>query len=375
MDFELDDEELELRRVIRDLVDRDCPPSLVRSVAEGRDEARDDTEALWKTIVGMELPGLTVPTASGGSGAGAVQLAIVLEELGRGADPTPFLATTSQYVPMVRDAFGDAQPGLLEAVCRGGTGAVAFADGDIQAESAGDGWRLSGTAHHVMDADRADEIAVVARLRDGAADALGVFVIPATDLSTTRTPSFDATMPVGVIELADVTVSAERAAVGSDVRAAVERARQEAVTGLAAVTVGACQRILELVLDHVKSRKQFGVPIGSFQAVKHLAVDMYVAIQRARVLVQFAGLTIAEDDERRAMAASMAKSAAGDAQRLVSRDGIQLFGGLGYTWENDLQLFVRRAKAGELLLGTSVEHRAVVARAALRRNAPEEARA
>ena len=202
MDFELDDEELELRRVIRDLVDRDCPPSLVRSVAEGRDEARDETEALWKTLVGMDLPGLTVPTDRGGSGASAVQLAIVLEELGRGADPTPFLATTSQYVPMVREAFGDGQPGLLEAVCRGGTGAVAFADGDIQAESAGDGWRLSGTAHHVMDADRADEIAVVAqRCSDGlAGDGLGVFVIPAADLSTARTPSFDATMPVGVID-------------------------------------------------------------------------------------------------------------------------------------------------------------------------------
>lgn len=371
MDFELDDEELELRRVLRDLVERDCPPALVRSVAEGKDDARDATDALWKTLVGMDLPGLTVAADRGGSGASAVQLAIVLEELGRGADPTPFLATTSQYVPMVGEAFGGAGPGLLEAVCRGGTGTVAFADGEIHADPAGDGWRLSGTARHVMDADRADEIAVVASTPVD----LGVFVMPAAGLSTTRTPSFDATMPVGAIDLADVTVPAERTVVGPDVRGAVERARQAAVTGLAAVTVGACQRILELVLDHVKSRQQFGVPIGSFQAVKHLAVDMYVAIQRARVLVQFAALTIAEDDERRAMAASMAKSAAGDAQRLVTRHGIQLFGGLGYTWENDLQLFVRRATAGELLLGTSVEHRAVVARAALLRNASEGARA
>lgn len=371
MDFELDDEELELQRVIRDLVERDCPPSLVRSVAENRDEARDQTDALWKALVGMDLPGLTVPIDRGGSGAGAVELAIVLEELGRGADPTPFLATTSQYVPIVREALGDAGPGLLEAVCRGGTGAVAF--GGVTAGPAEDGWRLSGNARQVMDADRADEIAVVAQTRDDhVGDDLGVFVIPAAELSTARTPSFDATMPVGDVEVAEVTVPAARAAVGPDVRAAVERARQEAVTGLAAVTVGACQRILDLVLDHVKSRQQFGVPIGSFQAVKHLAVDMYVAIQRARVLVQFAALTIAEDDERRAMAASMAKSAAGDAQRIVARHGIQLFGGLGYTWENDLQLFVRRAKAGELLLGTSVEHRAVVARAALLSNASEE---
>jgi alkylation response protein AidB-like acyl-CoA dehydrogenase len=368
MDFELDDEELELRRVLRDLVERDCPPSLVRAVAEGRAVARDETEQLWKTLVGMDLPGLTVPTDRGGSGATAVQLAIVLEELGRGADPTPFLVTTSQYVPMVREALDDERAGLLEAVCRGGTGAAAFADG-VRAERTGDGWCLAGRARHVMDADRADEIAVVAR----AGGDLGVFVIPATELSINRTQSFDPTLHIAELDLIDVTVPATRAAAGPEVRAAVERARQEAVTGLAAVIVGACQRILELVLDHVRSRKQFGVPIGSFQAVKHLAVDMYVAVERARVLVHFAALTIAEDDARRTMAASMAKSAAGDAQRVITRNGIQLFGGLGYTWENDLQLFVRRAKAGELLLGTSVEHRSAVARAALRDDTSEGA--
>jgi alkylation response protein AidB-like acyl-CoA dehydrogenase len=99
--------------------------------------------------------------------------------------------------------------------------------------------------------------------------------------------------------------------------------------------------------------------------VKQLAVDMYVAIQRARVLVQFASLTIAENDERRSIASSMAKSSASDAQRIVARHGIQLFGGLGYTWENDLQLFVRRAKAADLLLGTGSEHRLAVARSTI----------
>ena len=132
--------------------------------------------------------------------------------------------------------------------------------------------------------------------------------------------------------------------------------------GLAATRVGASQRILELVLEHVKGRHQFGVPIGSFQAVKHMAVDVFVAVQRARALYQFAALTIAEDDPRRAVAASMAKAAAGDCQRIAARHGVQLFGGLGFTWENDLQLYVRRAKAGELLLGTTSVHRAVVAR-------------
>jgi alkylation response protein AidB-like acyl-CoA dehydrogenase len=129
--------------------------------------------------------------------------------------------------------------------------------------------------------------------------------------------------------------------------------------------VGASQRVLELVLEHVKDRKQFGVPIGSFQAVKHMAVDMYVAIERARALCHFAALAAAEDDPRRALAASMAKAAAGDCQRLVAQHGIQLFGGLGFTWENDLQIYVRRAKVGEPLLGGTAEHRARAARTVL----------
>jgi alkylation response protein AidB-like acyl-CoA dehydrogenase len=127
--------------------------------------------------------------------------------------------------------------------------------------------------------------------------------------------------------------------------------------------VGASRRVLELVLAHVKERRQFGVPIGSFQAVKHMAVDVYVAIERARVLCHFAALVIAEDDERRAAAASMAKAAAGDCQRVAGRHGVQLFGGLGFTWENDLHLYLRRAKAGELLFGTTAQDHAVVAAA------------
>jgi len=122
--------------------------------------------------------------------------------------------------------------------------------------------------------------------------------------------------------------------------------------------VGACQRILDMVLEHVRTRHQFGVPIGSFQAVKHKAADMHVAVERARALAYFAALTIAADDPRRALAASMAKAAAGECQSLVFRHGYQLFGAMGYTWENDLQFALKRAKAGELMLGTAVEHRA-----------------
>lgn len=152
----------------------------------------------------------------------------------------------------------------------------------------------------------------------------------------------------------------------------MDRARQEATAGLAAVMVGASQRVLEIVLVHLEDRKQFGVPIGSFQAVKHMAVDMYVAIERARALCHFAGLTLAEHDDRRELAASLAKAAAGDCQRLVAKHGVQLFGGLGFTWENDLQIYVRRAKVGGPLLGSTAEHRARAARLVLADLRPSE---
>jgi alkylation response protein AidB-like acyl-CoA dehydrogenase len=139
------------------------------------------------------------------------------------------------------------------------------------------------------------------------------------------------------------------------------RALHHALTGMAITTVGACQRILDLVLDHVRTRRQFDAPIGSFQAVQHKAADMHIAIERARALAYFAALCVAEDDPRRRLAASMAKAAAGECQSLVFRHGLQLFGAMGFTWENDLQFALKRAKAGELLLGGAAEHRALIA--------------
>jgi alkylation response protein AidB-like acyl-CoA dehydrogenase len=386
VDFELDDDQLELQRVARDVVERECPPTLVRAVVDGSADGDD----FWKTLVSLDWPSLTVPADDGGMGMSAVELAIVLEELGAVADPTPFLATTSQYVALVQECADDAQRrALLGAVCEGTTGTVAFA-GDESADEAvratrdGDGWRLDGAARHVLDGDRADEIAVVAQVAGGAddgADAVGVFVVPAGAATATRTTTFDGSLHLADVRLDGVHVGPGRALAGDGLAGGVVRARQEATTGLAATMVGASRRILDLVLAHVRERHQFGVPIGSFQAVKHMAVDVFVAVERARALVHFAALTIAEDDHPpdptlppdeasaapsqlpggRALATAMAKAAAGDAQRLAVQNGIQLFGGLGFTWENDLQIYVRRAKVGELLLGGSPAHRAQAA--------------
>jgi alkylation response protein AidB-like acyl-CoA dehydrogenase len=358
VDFQLTDEQVELQRIAREVAEREIPPSLLRAVVE--DDV--DTDALWATLVDLEWPGITVPVEHGGSGATAVELAVLLEQLGWAADPSPFLATTTQHLPLVAEAFsGRVRDERLAAIAGGSTGAAALDAGELTVTADGDDWMVGGTARHVLDADRADELAMVVGTDRG----MGVALIPRSDATVSREPSVDASLRLCTVLLDGVRVPGDRLVAGVDTAVAIERARHEALMGLSASMVGASQRAFDLVLDHIKTRQQFGQPIGAFQAVKHMAVDVHVALERARALVQFAALAIAEDDDRRTLAASLAKAAAGDAQRISSQHGIQLFGGLGYTWENDLQLYVRRAKAGEMLLGSAHQHRVIISRIVL----------
>jgi alkylation response protein AidB-like acyl-CoA dehydrogenase len=259
----------------------------------------------------------------------------VLEELGRATDPTPYLATLTQFAPLVGERFDPLRSG---AAVYGGVSAIRDAEG----------WVLTGTDRFVLDGDRAERLAVVT--------AAGVFLVDADDVTSRRVDVFDPVLHVAEVSLVGVHVAdTERQLVEA------ERARHVALMGMSITMVGACQRILDLALDHAKSRQQFGVPIGSFQAIQHKAADMHVAIERARALSYFAALTIAADDPRRRIAAAMAKASAGECQALVFRHGLQTFGAMGFTWENDLQFALKRAKAGELLLGGAAEHRAMIA--------------
>ncbi|SEG88209.1 Acyl-CoA dehydrogenase, C-terminal domain [Thermomonospora echinospora] len=278
MDFEFDEDQRLLQQMVRETVTKS------RSLPE---------EELWAQY--RELGWLEAPP---------VELAIVLEELGYVADPTPFLATATWFAPLA----GRLPEGSGTAVC-------------------------DGTGRFVLDADRADEIALVT--------GDGVVVVKGSDVRADRVAVFDQTLHVAHV----------------DAPGLVAGVPDLALMGLAITTVGSCRRILDMAVAHVKQRVQFDVPIGSFQAVKHKAADMYVAIERARALAYFSALTIAEDDPRRRRAAAMAKAAAGECQRVVFKHGLQLFGAMGFTWENELQIYLKRAKAGDLLLGTASEHR------------------
>jgi alkylation response protein AidB-like acyl-CoA dehydrogenase len=278
VEFEFDEDQQLLQRMVRETVAKS------RSLPE---------EQLWATY--LDLGWLEAPP---------VELAIVLEELGYAADPTPFLATATWFAPLA---------GRLPR----GSGTGVF----------------DGAGRFVLDADRADEIALVTHS--------GVVVLDGSQVHARRLDVFDPTLHLAHVDAPDLAPGVP----------------DLALMGLAISTVGSCRRILDLVVGHVKQRVQFGRPIGSFQAVKHKAADMYVAIERARALAYFSALTIAEDDPRRGKAASMAKAAAGECQRLCFQHGFQLFGAMGYTWENELQIHLKRAKAGDQLLGTAAVHR------------------
>jgi alkylation response protein AidB-like acyl-CoA dehydrogenase len=311
------------RETVRDAVAKQCPPTLIREVAE----QGVDPMPLWKVYVEAGWTELTDP-------ANAVELAIVLEELGRATDPTPYLATMTQFAPLAGDRHDPQQAG-------------ATVYGGVTAHRDAGGWVLDGTARHVLDGDRAEQLAVVT-------DA-GVFMVAADEVAAARNSVFDP-----VLHVADVAFVGVRVADSDRLPTDPARCRHLALTGMAMTMVGACQRVLDLALQHVRDRHQFGVPIGSFQAVQHKMADMHMAIERARALSYFAALTISADDPRRRLAAAMAKASAGECQALVFRHGLQSFGAMGFTWENDLQFALKRAKAGESMLGGAAEHRATI---------------
>jgi alkylation response protein AidB-like acyl-CoA dehydrogenase len=318
-------EQEELRSSARAVLVRECPVSLVREVVEKAATADD----LWSRMVDLDWPALTVPEEHGGIGLGFMELTVVLEEMGRVVAPGPFLATVSQFAPVIRETGSDEQQArFLGAVARGEiTGAVAFDSGPT------------------VGAATADEVIVV--------DGDRVVVARQEQLDVAPVDPLDKTRPLARVSLAG-PVDADRVLARPE---RLPRALEEATVALAVEMVGTCQALFDMTLQYAKDREQFGVPIGSFQAVKHKLADMYVALERARASVYFAALTIAEDDERRSTATAMAKAAAGDAQRLIAQEAIQVHGGVGYTWEHDLHLYVKRAKSGDALLGTAAQQR------------------
>jgi alkylation response protein AidB-like acyl-CoA dehydrogenase len=375
MELEFTTEQDELREGVRAMLAGECTPSFVRAVVE--DDA--STASLWKHMCELGWPALTIAEEHGGLGLGPVELAVVLEELGRVLAPGPFVPTVTQFAPVVREAgTAEQQSRFLAPVAEGTlTGTLALTEQggtlDLTAISATatprrGGWELHGQKTGVLGPELADEIAVVARVASDAtsdvdAGAIAAFVVPATDVEIVPVAAMDPTRGLATVVLDGTTVDADRLLgdPGPDTEHAVMHALDEAIVALALECVGTCQAIFDMTLEYAKHREQFNAPIGSFQAIKHKLADMLVALERARATGYFAALTIAEHDARHAEAAATAKIAASQCQRLLANEGIQIHGGIGYTWEHDMHLHVRRVKTDAQLLGNEAEHSARLA--------------
>ena len=376
MDLEFTSDQDELRASVRSFLDKECSLAVVRGVVE----SGEPPTALWASMVALDWPALAIPEDDGGIGLTFVETAVVVEELGRSVAPGPLHTTIGQFAPMVREAgTPDQRRRFLTDVASGATtGALALADyptgwslDDVtmQAERTEGGWALDGTKHGVMAGHGVDELAVVARV----GEQLGVFVVPSADAGLATVDSLDASRPIATASLGRVLVPDDRAlgAPGSpQTTAAVRKALEEATAALALETVGACDALFQMVLAYVKDRKQFGVPVGSFQAMKHKMSNMFLAVERARSLCYFAVAAIAEDTQERSLAVAMAKAASDDCQHLVCRESLQSFGGIGFTWEHDGHLFMKRATADGALLGGAALHSLTVAASVTTAEAP-----
>jgi alkylation response protein AidB-like acyl-CoA dehydrogenase len=372
VELEFSTDQDELRDSIRAVLAKESPVGLARRVVD--DGIRPD--ALWATLNGLGWPALTVPEADGGIGLGMIEAGILAEEIGRVIAPGPLLATATQFVPAVREAAtAEQRARFLGAVAAGecsGTIALAERGGSFDPASVaatyvvdGADVVLSGEKRFVVEADAVDELLVVARDAGSTGDdGVRAIVVPVAAAHTTPVRSLDGSLRFAHVDLDGVRVPRDRV-LGDEhspsSAPALRRALEEATVATALEIVGTAQTIFDVTLDYAKQREQFGVPIGSFQAIKHKFADMMVLLERARATGYFAALTIAEDDPRRTTATSVAKAAAGDCQRLLCKEGIQIHGGIGYTWEHDMHLYVKRAKSLEPLFGSSSTHRAHIA--------------
>jgi acyl-CoA dehydrogenase len=365
-----EDQEL-LAKTAADFVAQHSPVSRVRKLRDAKDPTGFSRE-LWKQMADLGWVGIPFPESEGGAGLGFAELAVVLEALGRTLAPEPFLSTVllggqalllggsaeqrKTWLPKI--VTGDAVLALAyqEAKSRYDLRHVA-----TRAEKSGSGWRLTGEKVQVLDAPAADATLVVARTGGGEADARGLtlFLVGkgARGVTVERQSRLDS-RSAALVRLAGAEVGAAdvvgEVGAGGDL---LERVVDRATVGLCAEMLGAMQQAAEDTFRYLKERKQFGVPIGSFQALKHRAARMYIELELARSAVMAAARAVDEASDELPRLASLAKARCSDGFVLIANEAVQMFGGVGMTDEYDIGFYMKRARAAEMTFGDAAFHR------------------
>ena len=375
MDIGFSEEQELLRDTARKFLDSECSTQFVRRMMDTQDAITDE---FWRQLADNGWLGITYPEDEGGSGLGLVDLVVLMEEIGRAVMPGPYPATVLLGGAAIAAAGSPAQRReWLPRIAAGEVKAtLAVTEPNARWDAAGitatarearGGFTLSGGKMFVPDAHLADVLVVAARSRDGSTmeDGVSLFVVPKdmAGLAIRRLPSVDETRKLCEVKLDNVAVPGS-ALLGELHQgwAPLQRVIDRAAVALSAEMCGAAQHVLEMTVDYAKLRVAFGKPIGTYQGVKHKCADMLVDIENAKSLTYYAAWAVDEGEAEAPLAVSMAKAAASDAGRKVCAAGIQLHGGIGMTWEHDLQLYLKRAKADEVAFGDATWHRERVAR-------------
>ena len=345
MDFELTEEQAALREVSRSMLAVSCPPQLVRSLAAA---GTDVDDKLWQRGTELGWTGLAVPEEHDGAGQGLVELCLVAEELGRAAAPGPFADSALAGLALAR--LGGAKPGLLAALASGELKASLACHGPVTGRYDGDELVLSGRAGAVQSAAAADWFLVLVSGDAGhrlvLVDRASAAVEPRRTLDETRR-WYDVVLDGVRVRAADV-VSAD------DTK--IQWLTDAAAVLSAADSLGAGERLLEMTVGYVKVREQFGRPLGSFQSVKHKVADMLTTLKGARAATYYAAMALDAGVADATVAASVAKAFTAEGVAALAGEALQTHGGIGFTWEHDLHLYLRRVKVNEMLYGAPAEH-------------------
>jgi alkylation response protein AidB-like acyl-CoA dehydrogenase len=361
--FGLVEEQELLQETLRSFVAGECPPARRRALFEA---GSGHDAALWKGLSEIGLTGLLVPEAFGGAGLELLELALACEVLGEAALPSP-LAFHSLTCLAIASGGSEAQRSRwLPALASGGAiGTLALADPASAGAGSGgvlaDGGRLRGTARRVPAAAIADVI-VVECAGDRAEGALavvgrsapGVSVAPASCIDRTR-PLFDVRFDAVACDPLGAGATASGDPADSPL---ASRVRDAALSLLAADAFGAAWQLVRATADHARARRQFGRPIAEFQAVKHQLADMATAIEPTRGLFWYAAHALDHLPREAAQAAAIAKAHITERAVEIARAAVELHGGIGFTWECDVQIWLKRAMFDRAFLGTPAHHRA-----------------
>jgi alkylation response protein AidB-like acyl-CoA dehydrogenase len=351
MQFGLSESQQILKNNARKFFAAECPMAEVRRIMES--ETAFDAK-LWSKMADQGFLGVTYPEDAGGLGLGMVELAALAEEMGRALVPGPWLSTLTAGAAI--DAAG-SKSHLAEIA----SGAVKASFALLEDSASWDPHSIAmqaikGQKLFVPDAGVADVLVVAVRKGSD----LALYLVDAKSVKIDPMPGMDLTRRLYKVKFD--TAKGELLAQGAAALAAIERALDIATVAICAEMTGGMQRTLDIAVEYAKTRKQFGKPIGEFQAVQHQCADMLVWAESSRSATYYAAWALTEGVPEARTAVSVAKVYASDASREVGNRGVQVQGGMGFTWENDVHLYYRRAKASEICFGDATFHRERIAK-------------